>query len=183
MRALPIFLGVLCAVAFATAPPAGASTLRFSYAETGPQPIDVGWRQSSDPTPLDYNFDTYTTVPVFDWTGNIGPFTSITYDSVIFTNGGFYTPDGAILVSHLQLYGPPESSPHFAPNVWTGVNAADGLPFTLTITAVPEPAGWALMLIGFGGLGGALRLSRRRTSAASPLDARKPGAARGVPVC
>jgi len=30
-----------------------------------------------------------------------------------------------------------------------------------TLTAVPEPATWALMLIGIGGLGAALRLSRR----------------------
>jgi len=32
-------------------------------------------------------------------------------------------------------------------------------------TAVPEPATWAMMLIGFFGLGGALRASRRRTAA------------------
>ena len=32
---------------------------------------------------------------------------------------------------------------------------------TFAITAVPEPAAWSLMLIGFAGLGGALRLARR----------------------
>jgi hypothetical protein len=31
---------------------------------------------------------------------------------------------------------------------------------------VPEPASWAMMLIGFGGLGGALRSRRRAASAA-----------------
>ena len=33
-----------------------------------------------------------------------------------------------------------------------------------TVTAVPEPAGWAMMLVGFGGLGALLR--RRRAAAA-----------------
>jgi hypothetical protein len=31
--------------------------------------------------------------------------------------------------------------------------------------AVPEPATWAMMLIGFGGLGAALRMNHRRTAA------------------
>ena len=35
----------------------------------------------------------------------------------------------------------------------------------LSVTAVPEPATWAMMLIGFGGLGAALRMNRRRTFA------------------
>jgi hypothetical protein len=33
--------------------------------------------------------------------------------------------------------------------------------------AVPEPATWAMMLIGFGGLGAALRMNRRRAFAAA----------------
>ena len=32
---------------------------------------------------------------------------------------------------------------------------------TASTTAVPEPATWALMLIGIGGLGAALRSSRK----------------------
>jgi hypothetical protein len=32
---------------------------------------------------------------------------------------------------------------------------------TLAISAVPEPASWAMMLVGLGGLGGMIR-SRRR---------------------
>jgi hypothetical protein len=34
-------------------------------------------------------------------------------------------------------------------------------------SGVPEPNTWALMLIGFGGAGGMMRLSRRRALAAA----------------
>ena len=38
--------------------------------------------------------------------------------------------------------------------------------FTLSGGPVPEPASWALMIMGFGGVGAAMR-SRRRTMAAT----------------
>ena len=38
--------------------------------------------------------------------------------------------------------------------------------FTPVVAGVPEPATWALMLLGFGGLGAALRAKGRRTVAA-----------------
>jgi hypothetical protein len=41
-----------------------------------------------------------------------------------------------------------------------------GMIDTITITGVPEPASWALMLVGLGGLGAALR-SRRKLAAAA----------------
>ena len=37
----------------------------------------------------------------------------------------------------------------------------------LSISSVPEPAAWALMLVGFGGLGAALRSARRKRVAAT----------------
>ena len=36
----------------------------------------------------------------------------------------------------------------------------------VTLSSVPEPATWALMLIGFGGLGAAMRVSRRKAALA-----------------
>ena len=45
-------------------------------------------------------------------------------------------------------------------------DVSDGSPAQFTLTAVPEPANWALMLVGFGGLGVAMR-SRRRLVAAN----------------
>ncbi len=41
-----------------------------------------------------------------------------------------------------------------------GPDPIHSIDFTLTLTSVPEPATWALMLLGFGGMGAALR--RRR---------------------
>jgi hypothetical protein len=43
--------------------------------------------------------------------------------------------------------------------------ASNGVPIILSISAVPEPAVWAMMLVGFGGLGVAMR-SRRQSALA-----------------
>ncbi len=48
-----------------------------------------------------------------------------------------------------------------------GVTAADFAVDRVYLTAaVPEPSTWALMLLGFGAVGGAMRMKRRKTNAA-----------------
>ncbi len=49
---------------------------------------------------------------------------------------------------------------------YDGVYYNDSTGVNFTITSVPEPAAWALMLVGFGGLGAAMRARRRATVAA-----------------
>lgn len=39
--------------------------------------------------------------------------------------------------------------------------------FQLTTAVVPEPAAWAMMLVGFGGLGGMLRNRRSKAALAA----------------
>ena len=47
--------------------------------------------------------------------------------------------------------------------------------YTITVTigrnnaAVPEPSTWAMMLMGFGAAGAAMRRSRRRTTALAQI--------------
>jgi len=49
---------------------------------------------------------------------------------------------------------------------WDSIYSDNSGTQTLSISAVPEPATWAMMLAGFGGLGAAMRAARRgRTSA------------------
>ena len=60
---------------------------------------------------------------------------------------------------------------HFGFNLWTrdgtgGINSiADFAPNNATISAIPEPTGWALMITGFGLAGATLR-GRRKSAAA-----------------
>jgi PEP-CTERM motif len=69
----------------------------------------------------------------------------------------------------------PFSGTFFAPAgtfIDYGVNNAgnflnDSVGLSLTFTTVPEPASWALMLVGFGAGGVALRASRRKTVVAA----------------
>lgn len=42
------------------------------------------------------------------------------------------------------------------------VNGSQDLTFSATISAVPEPSTWAMMLIGFGAVGGAMRAAKRK---------------------
>jgi hypothetical protein len=59
-------------------------------------------------------------------------------------------------------------------SVQVGIGTNDGGDFgpvldnvNLSISAVPEPASWAMMLVGFGGLGATMRASRRKLATAT----------------
>lgn len=93
--------------------------------------------------------------------------------NVVWDNNGNTTidfADGAQLLVHLDdaIFNKGSSSwfnSHLNPG--TGGEATITAEFTLTklASAVPEPMSWALMLMGFGGLGAALRANRRQGAA------------------
>jgi hypothetical protein len=103
-------------------------------------------------------------------------FTPFAFDTSV-TLPGNWTRQGTSSGDH-ELLGvaPGFSAPQFvydASDNTTTVTTSDptyaggkfGLDFTLFGSAVPEPETWAMMLVGFGALGGALRSSRRRVPA------------------
>jgi len=77
------------------------------------------------------------------------------------TASNYYTFTNTPLTAYFTgTYG----APTFAPGVsyhWSDQVGGD----SLVISTVPEPAAWALMLVGFAGLGGALRASRKSLAA------------------
>jgi hypothetical protein len=144
---------------------AQASTLFFSYSESGG--IDFSFEQSSDPTPL-FSSPDLTQTPVSDWTGNIGPYSSIVWWNAKKATGMFDTSDGSYVVVGPQVYSGPESAPVFAPGVFAETDNTDSLSGTLTVTSVPEASTWALMLVGLASLSFAgCRTSRKAASVAA----------------
>jgi hypothetical protein len=137
---------------------AHAGTLLFSYSDTGG--VSFTYEQSSTPTPTNYSANFADSVPIQDFQGNIGPYSSMSYFTTA-ASGGFVTPDGLVNGGGPQIFAGTVSNPVFAPGTFAIDEVLAQQTGTLTISAVPEPASWAMMLAGLGGLGGMMR-SRRR---------------------
>ena len=134
----------LSAVAAFSAAPALAEVLDFSY--TSASNGTASWTQASDPTPYGYYPGRFTIVPVSDGASSVGTFTEVTFASEI---GGFLIE---VSTSGIVDHGPiiftgTVVNPIFSPGVFVLDSG------TLTVTAVPEPSTWAMMLLGFAVLG------------------------------
>jgi len=95
------------------------------------------------------------------------------YDNVLFypvsSPAAYVDNSGILFTSGGNFYNIYAYSAQTVPTVlglYTGSGFID-TNGTLTVTAVPEPANWALMLIGFGVAGAGLRVNRGRMKLAS----------------
>ena len=156
----------LVAIAALSVAPARAELLYFSYvgATSGMNSGDTAsWIQLSNPTPLAVESGIFTNVLVSDGMTNFGP----TRNVVSFVGGppsccgGFGTDgeNGGVGDAGVQIFAGSFEMPIFSVGTF---NMDSG---TLTVTAVPEPSTWAMMLIGLLGLGYAGHRRSRRNGA------------------
>ncbi len=164
MKTLTVLIAGIAAILCATA--ASAATLVFSY--TTPDNDAAGsasWTQSSTPAVIADYPNIYTTVAVTGGTSVHPGSNSYAFSEVYFAaggaDGGFNILGGGISPSGPQIYTGFTSAPVFA----TGTYNLDG--GTLTVTGVPEPAAWTMILLGVAGVGGMLRAGRGRRLAAA----------------
>lgn len=148
------------------APVASATTLLFDFVQS--DGIQVTWEQSSTPVVDSSILGNSTTVEISDYTVISGS-TAPGQTEIQFYNtgagGAFQNIPGDLNMLGPQLYDGTESSPIFdKAGVFDLSGFGSPLTGVLTITVVPEPAAWALMLAGFAVLGAMLR--RRAVRAA-----------------
>jgi hypothetical protein len=158
-----LLIAATAVAALTFAASAQADTLLFSYFEPGG--VSFSFEQSMTPVVIAYADGINTETQITNWTGSVGPYTAMVWYSVG-EGGMFDTPDQANAAVGPQIYGGSESNPTFTTGVFKGTDDGDGLDGTLTVTLVPEPAAWALMLVGFGALGLGLRASRKTPATA-----------------
>jgi hypothetical protein len=117
---------------------------------------------------------TTATFVSFDWTSSDLTFDLTSANSPTFVGG--LNADGTLSSASLQIHPTIGLANEFVviPNQWIAGNnvlANEDIGYTFSFTevsgAVPEPATWALMLIGIGGIGVSLRIGRKSIAKAA----------------
>jgi PEP-CTERM motif len=171
-----LLMGMAFAAVIGAAGNAAAGTVFFSGSGTwgASAPVtpysapDESWSFSFDlPNPIASNPTTQATDFVYDLNGS--PVSTPLQSIIFFTSGLFNLifSDGVAVSFYGADVG---SSLTLIPGTYPAKSAIyDGAPVgsgTVTLTAVPEPSTWAMMTLGFAGLGFAAFRTRRRAVAA-----------------
>ena len=151
---------VLSAVVIALCGSARAGTLDVTWTEPGES---ASWQQSTNPTPIAIVGD-YTEVPVSD--ASPSSISGIFYYTPV-ADGGFEDNKFFIVTSGDQVFSGSLAAPVFSAGQYLQLDLFTGqfgfLTFTAVSGSVPEPSTWAMMLIGFAGLGFVGYRASRRT--------------------
>lgn len=164
----------LAAAASALGLSAPAAAAPYIFTLTGD--YQASWQLDSNPTPNNsYGYKFVLKNITGDFPGLAGSFVVLdfyTWDAELAKQewGGFTLSDqtsGAVLQDgydkfhDVQLFTGPASAPVFKTGTFSFLSNVNGNPLQLVIAEatapVPEPATWAMMIAGFGLVGGAMR--------------------------
>jgi hypothetical protein len=148
--------------------PASAVTLRYTMTGVDTDGIVEFAQFDIDSNAVPDDFELGAEFAFFDLPGiyTYGNFT-IDLDDMYFYHadfgGGIFGQSGITATNGLQLYTGSEDASTLLTGTFVLTDYYDGAPLMLTVTAVPEPMTWALMIGGFAMTGAVLR--RRRVHA------------------
>ena len=149
----------LIAGALLISSPAIAGTYQFTVSGNASALFSL----DSSPTPTSSGTDDFTITGVNGtFNGSATTFDLLFYDT---TESGGFDISGLLSLAGDQLFTGSTSSPTFIPGTFTlSTYGSNDRAYTLTISssdgAVPEPASWTMMLVGFAALGAIASRSR-----------------------
>ena len=144
-----IFLAAFASLAWTTS--ASAELLHYTLDFINPATPDISWDLDSHPTPSSFDpFLSFTLNNIANTSSN-NPFNLEFFSSF---NGGGLAATGFDFFGP-QLYSGLESSPTLLAGTFnlTPLEGTDITAQLVVAVAVPEPSTWALMMLGFAGLG------------------------------
>jgi len=164
------------AAALAIAAPANATILQYTLTGLdGTGTVEAAsFQLDSTKAPSAFNasaFAFYDVAGIFTY----GTITQTLEDIIFYTSaldGGFFTSDYVVTTAGPQLFTGSTSAPVLSTGTFALTDYYTGGNLTLTVTpvgvsSVPEPASWAMMIGGFGVIGGAMRRRRTKVSFAA----------------